>query len=80
MKNFITCTHHMKAIKLRRIAWSWHIACMGEVRREFKILLRKHEENRPYRRRRLRLRCDDNIKMDLKQIGCRGMEKNGVGM
>jgi hypothetical protein len=40
---------------------------MGEMRNSFKILVRKFEEKRPLRRPRYR--WDNNIRMDLREIG-----------
>jgi hypothetical protein len=40
---------------------------MGEVRGEYNILVRRPEGRRPLGR--LRRRWDDNIKMDLREIG-----------
>jgi hypothetical protein len=44
---------------------------MGEMRNAFNTLIRKPEGWRPLRK--LRHRWEDNIKMDLKEIGCKGM-------
>jgi len=45
---------------------------MGEGRSLYRILVRKHEVKRPFER--TRLRWEDNIKMDLQEVGCRGMD------
>jgi hypothetical protein len=44
-----------------------HVAHMGEVRNEYKLLVGKPEGKRPLRRPRHRWK--DNIKMDLREIG-----------
>jgi hypothetical protein len=49
-----------------------HIARMGERRVVYKVLVRKHEGKRPLRRPRRR--WEVNIKMNLKEVGCGGME------
>jgi hypothetical protein len=41
---------------------------MGEVRNAYKILVRKPERKRLLGR--LKYRYEDNIKLDLKEIGC----------
>jgi hypothetical protein len=45
---------------------------MGEQRGVYRVLVGKPEGKRPLRR--LRRRWEDNIKMDLKEMGCRGMD------
>jgi hypothetical protein len=46
---------------------------MGEKRNAYRILVRKPEEKRPLGRPRHR--WVDNIKMDLREIGCDGMDQ-----
>jgi hypothetical protein len=43
-----------------------------EKRNAYKILVRKLEAKRPLRR--LKCRCVDNIKMDLREVGWDGMD------
>ena len=45
---------------------------MGERRGVFRVLVGKPEGRRPLGR--LRRRWDDNIKMDLLEVGCGGMD------
>jgi hypothetical protein len=45
---------------------------MMERRGEFRVLVGKPEGNRPLGRPRRR--CENNIKMDLQQVGCSGMD------
>jgi len=51
-------------------------ACSAYVREErrcvYRVLVGKPEGKRPFRRRRRR--WEDNIKMDLQEVGCRGMD------
>jgi len=47
--------------------WAEHIACMGARRGVYKILVGKPKGKRPLERPRRRR--DDNIKMDLRQVG-----------
>jgi len=44
---------------------------MGEGRGVYRVLVGKAEGRRPLGRHRRRL--EDNIKMDLQEVGCRGM-------
>ena len=55
----------VRAIKLFR--WAGHVARMEEGRSAFKILTSKPTGNRPLRRPRRRL--EDNIRMDLEEMG-----------
>jgi len=59
-------------IKSRRMRWAGHVAHMGERRGIYRILVGKPEGNRPLGRPRPR--WEDNIKMDLQEVGCRGMD------
>jgi hypothetical protein len=47
--------------------WAGHIACMGEERGIYRVFVGKPEATRPLERPRLR--WEDNIKMDLWEIG-----------
>ena len=49
-----------------------HVARMDERRGVYRILVGKPEENRPFGR--LRRRWEDNIKMDLQEVGCGGVD------
>ena len=49
-----------------------HVARMGDRRGVFRVLVGKPERKRPFGRPRLR--WDDNIKMDLQEMGCRVMD------
>jgi hypothetical protein len=44
-----------------------HVACMGDMRNAYKILVRKPEGQRPLRSSRCR--WENNIRMDLREIG-----------
>ena len=58
-------------IKSRRMGWVWHAARMGERRGLCRVLVGKPEGQRPLVRHRRR--WEDNIKMDLQEVGCGGM-------
>jgi hypothetical protein len=55
-------------IKLRRMSWVGHIAQMGEGRGMYRILVGKAKGKRPLGRPRHR--WEDNIKMNLQEVGC----------
>ena len=52
---------------------------MGERRGVYRVLVGKLEEKRPFGRPRRR--WEDNIKMDLQEVGCGGMglDRSGSG-
>jgi len=47
--------------------WAGHVACMGERRGIYRVVVGKSEGNRPLGRPRCR--WEDNIKMDLHEVG-----------
>jgi len=49
-----------------------HVACVGERRGIYRVLVGKSEGKRPLGRPRHS--WVDNIKMDLQEVGCGGME------
>jgi len=57
---------------LRRMRWEGHVACMGERRGVYKVLVRKSGGKRPIGRPRHI--WEDNIKMDLQEVGCGDMD------
>ena len=59
-------------IKSRRMRWAEHVARMGDRRGVYRVLMWKPEEKRPLGR--LRLIQEDNIKMDLQEVECGGMD------
>ena len=61
----------LRVIKSRRMRWAGHVARMGEGRGVQRELVEKPEGRRPLGRPRRR--WEDNIKMDLQEVGgCRG--------
>jgi hypothetical protein len=52
----------------RRMRWAGHVARMGEGRGAYRILVGRPEGRSPFGRPRRR--WEDNIKMDLQQVGC----------
>jgi hypothetical protein len=55
-------------IKSRRLRWAGHVACMGEGRGVYRVLVGKFEGERPLGRPRRR--WEDNVRMDLQEVGC----------
>ncbi|KAJ4443949.1 hypothetical protein ANN_05738 [Periplaneta americana] len=51
-----------------RLRWAGHVARMGESRNAYKLLVGRSEGKRPLGRPRRR--WEDNIKMDLREVGC----------
>jgi hypothetical protein len=57
----------MGVIKSRIMRWAGHVARMRAKRGAYRILVRRPEGRRPLGR--LRRRWEDNIKMDLQELG-----------
>ena len=53
-------------------AWAGHVAHMGERRDTYRVLVEKLEGKRPLGRPRRR--WEDNIKMNLQEVGREGMD------
>jgi len=59
-------------IKSRRLRWAGHIVRMGERRDVCRVLVGKPERKRPLGSPRRK--WEDNIKIDLQEVGCGGMD------
>ena len=57
----------VRVVKSRRMRWAGHVARMGEGRGVHRVLVGKPEGKRPLGRPRRR--WEDNIKMDLQEVG-----------
>jgi hypothetical protein len=57
----------VRVIKSRRMRWAGHVARMEESRGIYRVLVGKPEGKRPLGR--LWLRWEDNIKIDLQEVG-----------
>ena len=57
----------VRVVKSRRMRWTGHVARMGEDRGVHRVLVGKPERKRPLGRPRRR--WEDNIKMDLQEVG-----------
>ena len=62
----------VRVIKSRSMRWAGRVARVMEMRGIFRVLLWKPEGKRPLGRPRRR--WEDNIKMDLLEVGCGGMD------
>ena len=62
----------VRMIKSRTMRWSEQVALMGENRAVYRVLEGKPEGKRPLGKPRLRWK--DNIKMDLQEVECEGMD------
>jgi hypothetical protein len=75
MSSLMICIPHPNTvllIKLRRMRWVGHVAHMGERRGVYRVLVWKPEGKRPLGRPRHS--WEDNIKLDLQEVGCGGMD------
>jgi hypothetical protein len=57
-------------IKSRKMRWAEHVACMGEGRGVYRVLVGRPKAKRPLGRPRHR--WEDKIKMDLRETGIEG--------
>jgi hypothetical protein len=60
----------VRPIKSRRMRWTGHVARMGEGRGVYRVLVGRPESKIPLGRPRRR--WEDNIKLDLREIGIDG--------
>ena len=68
--NDLYCSPNIvRVLKSRRMRWAGHVACMGENRGVYRVLVGKPEGKRPLGKPRRRWM--DNIKMDLQEVVCR---------
>jgi hypothetical protein len=70
LHNLYSSPNIVRVIKSRRMRCAGHVACMGEGRGVYKVLVGRPEGKRPLGRPRHRWK--DNIKMDLREIGING--------
>jgi hypothetical protein len=70
LHNLYSSPSIVRVIKSRRMKWVGHVACMGEGRGVCRVLVGKPEGKRPLGRPRRS--WEDNIKLDLREIGIDG--------
>jgi hypothetical protein len=70
----------IRVMKSRRLRWAGHVARMGERRDAYRALVGKPEGRKPLERPRRR--WEDNIKMDLQEVGWggHGLDQSGSGL
>jgi len=68
LNNLYSSPNIVRMIKSRRMRWVGHVARMGEGRGVYRVLVGKPEGRRPLGRPRRR--WEDNIRMDLREVGC----------
>jgi hypothetical protein len=69
LKDLYSSPNIFRVIKSRRVTWAGLVARMGERRGVYRILVGEPEElGRPKRK------WEDNIKMDLQEVGCGNMD------
>jgi hypothetical protein len=61
----------VRVIKSSRMRWVGHVACMGEGRGVYRVLVGRPEGKRPLGRPRHR--WEENIELDLREIGINGV-------
>jgi hypothetical protein len=66
LNNLYSSPNIVRVIKSRRMRWAWHVARMGESRGVYRVLVGKPEG----RLGRPRRRWQDNIRLDLREVGC----------
>ena len=66
----------MRVLKSRRMRWAGHVARMGEERGMYRVLVEKPERKSPLGRPRRR--WEDNIRLDLQEMGCGYMDWIGL--
>ena len=76
--NYLYCSPNIVwVIKWRIMRWEGHVACMGDGTCVYRVLVGKHEGKRTLGRPRCR--WEDNIKMDLQEVGCGEYGLDGAG-
>jgi len=75
--NDLYCSPNIvRVLKSRRMRWAGHVARMDEERGVYRILVGKPDGKRPLGRPRRR--WVDNIRMDLREVGCGYMDWIGL--
>jgi hypothetical protein len=72
LHNLYLSLNIVRVIKSRGMRWVGHVACMGEERKMYSILVGKPIGKRPLRR--LRCKWGDGIRMDFGQTGWEDVE------
>jgi hypothetical protein len=70
--NDLYCSHKIVWVIKSRMRWAGNVAHIGERRGAYSVLIGKPEGRSSLGRSRRR--WEDNIKMDLKEVGCGGLD------
>jgi hypothetical protein len=70
LNDLYSSSNLIRVIKSRRMRWAGHVARMGEGRDAYRVLVGRSEGRRPLERPRRR--WEDNLIMDLQEVGCGG--------
>ena len=68
LRRYARLVSTVQVVKSRRMRWAGHVACMGERRGVYRILVGKPEGKSLLVR--VSCRREDNIKMNLQEVGC----------
>jgi hypothetical protein len=68
LNNLYSSPNIVRMIKSRRVRWAGHVTRMEKGRGVYRVLVGKSERRRPLGRPRPR--WEDNIRMDLREVGC----------
>jgi hypothetical protein len=72
LNNLYSPPNIVLVIKSRRMRWAGHVAHLGEGKVVYRVFVGKPEGRRPLGRPRRR--WEDNIRMDLREVGCGGVD------
>jgi hypothetical protein len=75
LNNLCSLPNIVRVVKSRRMKWAGLVECMGKDRGVHRVLVGKPEEKRTLGR--TRRRWEDNIKMDLQEVG--GLDRISSG-
>jgi len=68
LRDLYSLPNIVRVVKARRMRWAGHVVPMGVWRGVHRVLVGKPEGKRPLGRPRRR--WEDNIRMDLREVGC----------
>jgi hypothetical protein len=72
LHNLYTSPNIVNTITSRSMRWAGHVACTGKMKNTYKILAGKPERKRPLGRPQRR--WEDNIRMDVRETGWKGVD------
>ena len=75
--NLYSSPNILRVIKSRRMRWAGHVARVGEGKDVYSVLVGQSEGKRPLGRPKRR--WEDNIKMDVQEVGCGGYKLDRAG-